>query len=203
MAMSAKGDTSKQSQSNKSFIAKQQLPYLENLWQQAQGVADPNAVTQAAQGVADFSSPMMRQAMTSVFGLTNPQAQIDAQAASLQSGLGDLFRNEINPAIQTNAIAAGGFGGGRQGVAEGVAAGQLANAYTQGYGDIVGRANQTALGASGMMPGMMQGLYDTETLPSMAGFDPLTTLAAILGSPTVLGKSSGKGKSAGFGFGVI
>lgn len=88
----------------------------------------------------------------------NPTRQIQAQGRSLQSGLGEMFREELNPAIRGNAIAAGGFGGGRQGVAQGQAVGELADAYTQGLGDITANANAQALGASQGYAGILDSL---------------------------------------------
>lgn len=80
--------------------------------------------------------------------LGNPTGQIAAQSRSLRSGLKEQFAEEINPAISGSAIAAGGFGGGRQGVAQGQAAGEIADAYTQGLGQITADANNLALGAT-------------------------------------------------------
>ena len=141
----------------------------------------------------------------------NPNSPIAQQQASLQAGLGQMFREELMPSMQSNAIAAGGVGGGRQGVAEGVAAGQMAQAYTQGLGDITARANQQALGAAGMMPGRSQALAEA-TYGSLYGGDKgmsiLGQLAGIIGGPTVTqqsqssGRCWGTGKSSGWGFGV-
>lgn len=189
------GNQQQTSSSGKSFISKQQLPFLRDLWQQAQGMS--NAVTPGVQALGQSLIPGMQGAFNNTLGLTDPQAQIDAQSASLQAGLGQLFREEINPAITSNAIAAGGLGGGRQGVAQGVAAGQLGQAFTQGLGDITARANQQALGAANSLGGQAGAM----TGAAMAGFDPLSRLAAIIGAPTVLNKQESSGSSSGFKFG--
>ena len=202
MALSFGGNKSKQKQSSKQYVLKQQLPFLENLWGQAQDVAVPTAAGQLLAQLTPGIGQGLQGAFNTMSGLTDPQAQIDAQSASLQSGLGQLFREQINPAIESNAISAGGLGGGRQGVAQGVATGQLANAFTQGYGDIVSRANQQSLTAGAMLPGMGQAMTDNALAPQMGQFEPLAMLAQILGSPTVLTKSSGSQKGSGFNFGL-
>lgn len=215
--MSAGGSSSNESSSSNSFtnmdsfISGSQLPFLQNMWQQSQGYANPGVTQGAAQAGAGAVLPGMQSAYGNIGALTDPTAQIDAQSSSLQAGLGQMFREQINPAIQTNAISAGGFGGGRQGVAEGVATGQLADAYTKGYGDIVSRANNTALGAGSMLPGMAQGIYDMNVNPTMAGLDPMAQLASILGNPAILNKTRSQsqgqssGSSSGFevGFGKL
>lgn len=128
-------------------------------------------------------------------GLADPTAQIKAQEASLKSGLGSLFRDEINPNLTAGAVGAGGMGGGRQGVAQGVATGQLADAYTQGLGDITAAANAqagTAASAGLSSLPMMQNL-------GMSGLTsawlPYQMQAGILGGPTALGSSSSKSKN--------
>lgn len=128
--------------------------------------------------------------------LADSQGQIAAQEASLASGLGNLFRDQINPAISNNAIQAGGFGGSRQGVAQGQAAGQLGQAFTEGLGDITARANAQALGAQGQGTASLPGLFDM----GMAGFNnqwsPLQQFAGLLGGPQVLTQSQGTSESS-------
>jgi len=205
-AMSAGGSQSKQSSSSSSnsFIDPTQAGFLGNMWGQAQGITDPNAVGQAASNAAGMNSPFLQGAMNTMSGLMDPQGQIAAQSASLQSGLGDLFRNEINPAIQSNAVAMGGLGGGRQGVAEGVATGQLANAYTQGLGDITARANAQAGASAAMMPGLTEANMGNTMAGQLGGYAPLQQLAQILGNPAILQEmqSKSKGKTESFNFGM-
>lgn len=201
-----------QQSTSSSQIAQEQLPYLQNLWAMASGMGgQAGYASAAAQAGAQQALPGLQAGMQNLTGLMNPNSQIAQQQASLQAGLGQMFREELMPSMQSNAIAAGGFGGGRQGVAEGVAAGQMAQAYTQGLGDITARANQQALGAAGMMPGMSQALAEA-TYGSLYGGDKgmsiLGQLAGIIGGPTVTQQSQssgsgwGTGKSSGWGFGV-
>jgi hypothetical protein len=183
----------------KSYVDPVQQGFTQNLWQQGAGMTNPAQAQAASQGMVGQAMPGMQAAMKSATALSDPKSQIAAQAASLQSGLGQMFRQEMMPALKSNAIASGGFGGGRQGIAEARGAGQLADAYTKGYGDIVAGANATALGA-GELAGSLGGqIYNLGMMPSMAGFAPLQAMAGLLGSPTVLqssmGRSSGKGGS--------
>lgn len=199
--------SSSRTQTARSFIAPIQEGYLSAMFANAQGAANPAQSQQAAYGGAYAGMPALDQALRGTTSLMNPQAQIAAQSASLQAGLGQLFREEINPAITSRAVAAGGLGGGRQGVAQGVAAGQLGQAYTQGLGDITARANQTALGAASVAPQLADARYRASVQPTMAGLDPLARLAQILGAPTVLSttedRASSDSKSAGFEFGLF
>ncbi len=102
----------------------------------------------------------MQPSLETLRGLMDPTAQISAQSKSLKSGLGELFREELNPAIRGDAIAAGGFGGGRQGVAQGQAVGELADAYTQGLGSITAQANAQAGQSAGMFSDILGGVRD-------------------------------------------
>ena len=141
-------------------------------------------------------------------GLGDPSAQIAAQSQGLQQGLGDLFANEINPALRTGAIGAGGLGGSRLGVAQGAAAGQLGDAYTQGLGDIYANANQQAMGASLGGMAALPGLYDLGMNQYQAAWAPYAQASSIIGGPTVLSKSRAVGeqrasnKSKGSSFGM-
>ncbi len=200
--MAVGGSSSQQTQRQDSFIDPTQAGFLGQMWQQAMGAGDPLATQEAARRASQMTTPQIGAALGNTTALTDASSQISAQAQSLQSGLGQLFREEINPAISSNAIAAGGFGGGRQGVAQGVATGQLGQAYTQGLGDIVANANRTALGAAGLVPGLSSAMYQSEVNPTLAGYDPLSRLASILGSPTVLNRQRGQSSSGSFSLGL-
>jgi hypothetical protein len=186
-----------------SFIDPTQLGSLSDLWNRATGITNAQGAKDRANAVRDFAMPGLQQGYNSLLGLTDAGGQIAAQEASLKSGLGSLFRDEINPAISSGALGAGGYGGGRQGVAQGVAAGQLGNSYTQGLGDITARANaQSGQAASmlGPMAGLMGGVAN---MGQTAGQAMLANLSNILGGPTVLQQhsQSSTGKDESFGFG--
>lgn len=182
-------------QDSSSYISPLQTSTIQQLMGHAQMFSNPAWTQEAARLASGAMLPQLKQALGGLAGLVDPRGQIRAQESSLRSGLGNLFRTEIMPAIQSDALMAGGFGGGRQGVAEGVGAGQIAEAYTTGLGDITARANQTATAAASQLPSMAQSLYTAYTAPSMAGLDPLSRLASIIGSPTILSTSTGRAKS--------
>jgi hypothetical protein len=209
--MSASGGKSESIQSqasnSSSFIDPTQMGFLKSLWGSAAGAVDPRAAGAAAGGVTGQTLPGLGAAFGDIQALTNPQAQIEEQTKSLQAGLGQMFREEINPAIAGGAISAGGFGGARHGVAQGVAAGQMGQAFTQGRGDIVARANQTALGAGSLLPTMAAGMQGQGQAPYVAVQEALQRLAGILGGPTVVGNASSSAGSSSsekkFGFSLF
>ena len=136
------------------------------------GMPGTQAGLSSMAGLAANGSPELAQAMTGLMGMmgqptagfadatarlnaadrsfasmSDPTAQIAADEGSLKAGLDSLWKNTINPSIRGDAMAAGGFGGGRQGVAEGVAAGELGNTYATSMGDIQSRARASAQSA--------------------------------------------------------
>lgn len=132
--------------------------------------------------------------------LTDTSAR-DAQLGALQSGLGTLFREELNPAITSRGVSTGTLGGGRQGVAQGVAVGKIASEYQKGAADIIGRdqlARDTAAGtlmtgrtqAAGTALNAIPGLVGAAQAGLNAPLSPYQALAGILGGPTTLGSSS-------------
>src|SRR5678816_4539384 len=58
--------------------------------------------------------------------------RLNDQIAGLKADLGDLFTDELNPAITSHAVAGGTLGGGRQGVAQGIAMGDIAKQFARG-----------------------------------------------------------------------
>lgn len=202
--MSAGGGSSSSQSESGTDVWGVQVPYLQDLYGQAQTqfqATQPQIAGMAARA-GSVLDPLMRNLISGAGAFANPQAQIDAQSRSLESGLGRLFSEQINPNIRTDAIAAGGMGGGRQGVAEGVAAGQLADTYAQSLGDITARANSQALQATAMQ-GALAGQY--AGMPGQlaaSSFGPLAAYASILGAPTLLPYSRSSSKSSEFKFGV-
>lgn len=64
---------------------------------------------------------------------------VEAEIQQLQGDLGRLFREELNPAITSEAVGGNVLGGGRQGVAQGRAAEAVAREFTRGSTDIRAR----------------------------------------------------------------
>lgn len=130
------------------------------------------------------------------------QEQIDALGADL----GSFFRDELNPAITSQAVGGGQLGGGRQGVAQGAAVGQVAKQFSQGAtalraADVQAR-DAAARDLTGLRTGAAQvglagipGLLQTAQTGALADLAPFQALAGILGGPTVVGQSSSFGSS--------
>jgi hypothetical protein len=151
------------------------------------------AAEAGAQATLGGILPGLQSTFSALGGMTDPSATIKAQGSALSEGLGNLFRQEIMPGIKGDAIAAGGFGGGRQGVAEGVAAGQLGQSYTQGLADITAAANNQALQAAQVQQAMGTSIFDLSQAGSTAGLGWLESLAGILGPTTTLSSTSSSG----------
>jgi hypothetical protein len=200
------------------FIDPTQAPFRSNLFSQAFRFGDAGGAAADAGRAGAQNQTALNAALGVANTQANPMAQIDAQTKALQSGLGAMFRDEINPTLKGNAILAGGFGGGRQGVAQGVAAGKLGEAFTQGLGDITARANAQSLQAANLIPSLAQANLANTQAPQNAGLSILERLGGILGNPAILAQnqsqstggsvntstgksaSSGSSKQQSFGF---
>ena len=145
--------------------------------------------------------------------LSGDDPALTAQLAELKSGLGDLFREEINPAITSKSIAAGTLGGGRQGVAQGIAAGKLGDVYQRGATSLLASAqgqrdtiasglntNATNAAAAGLagLPNVLSLATSKATAPLMAQ----SLLQQILGGPTTLTTASGTSEQTSNQFGL-
>lgn len=122
---------------------------------------------------------------------------LDEQIAALGDDLGQFFREEINPAITSEAVAGGALGGGRQGVAQGAASAAVGREFQRGATalrsqDIAARdAAAAALGqqrttAAGTGLAALPGLQGIAEAGFSADLAPYAALASILGGPTVL-----------------
>jgi hypothetical protein len=154
--------------------------------------------------------------------IAGPDEALQAQIGTLREQMGQLFREEINPAITSEAVRAGGLGGGRQGVAQGVAAGGLAREFASGVSGLMASSQaardalaseyaRTSTAAAGTGLQGLQSLLGIAQAREGAPLFAESMLAQILGSPTVLsesfslgtskGTSTSKGKSGGFSLG--
>lgn len=188
------------------------------LFSDAEGVAgklDPSILTDASNqlfsGGLDFLSNIGGDAGTDYLTerLAGGDALLGEQLDLLQSDIGDLFRNELLPAITSEAVAGGTLGGGRQGVAQGQAAEAAADAFTQGAvalrtrdqeqrdavaAGVADRSIQGAQAGLTGLPGLMQlaaGGFNAQTAP-------LEFLARILGDRTVLTESGSESQGQSF-----
>lgn len=203
--MTAGGSQSKSGGSNSSYAGSQstqdvwgaQAPFLASLYGQAQQYAQPGQVQGAAQNANAQTQGGVLQGFNTLAGMTDQSANVAAQTAQLQAGLGDMWNKQMLPQIAGQSVGSGAFGGARQGVAQGEAAGQLASAFTQGLSGIQNSASANALNAARALPGYAGGMGQLAVAPYQAGLDQLKGFGAILGGPTVLGQSNSAGGSTG------
>lgn len=144
-----------------------QLPFFQNLWGQAQGFM-PQAQQQAGTG-----QNWIQGAQQTLQGQMNPQ-DIQNQMGYYGQQVGQQFRENIMPQIQGQASLAGGLGSSRNQLAQGYAGAQanqqLQNMGNQLYSDNANRAQN----AAGMMPGMANAF-------GQMGWSPYQGMAGILG----------------------
>jgi hypothetical protein len=130
----------------------------------------------------------------------NGSSPVEDIIASMKTDAGNLFRDELNPAITSRAVAGGTFGGGRQGVAQGVAQARVADDFTRNaaalrYSDVQAKdaiaanvaGNSIAAANTGL--GSLPGLLDLVERGQNAELAPYGSLSAILGGPTTLTSS--------------
>lgn len=150
---------------------------------------------------------------------------LDEQIGGLQEDVGRLFREELNPAITSRAVAGGNLGGGRQGVAQGLATEAAGREFTRGVtalrtadqsqrdaaaGTVAANSLASASTGLGALPMLLQSAQSA-TAPELGIY---SQLASILGGPTTLSSSDsfsksiseafsssfGSSKSSSFGF---
>ncbi len=165
------------------FVDPNQQPYLNILYNDALG--QHNATVPGMRGLTNTAQNTQLGAVGQLAGLGNTQQVINSQLTGLQSGLTDIYNQGMGQ-IGDNAIAAGAFGGSRQGVAEGVLGGEIGKAYTQGYGDIIANASRQAIDANNSAIAGAGQMLSSRILGDYGG---LQALAGILGGPTVLSQS--------------
>lgn len=125
---------------------------------------------------------------------------LEEQIGALGEDLGRFFREELNPAITSNAVAAGALGGGRQGVAQGRAAAAVSEEFRRGVTDLraADQGQRDALAGQLSANGINAANVGLNALPGLLGIAeggfgaelaPWQTLASILGGPTTLAGS--------------
>jgi len=133
---------------------------------------------------------------------------LEQQISQLQQDTGRLFREELNPAITSRAVAGGTFGGGRQGVAQGLAAESAARVFTQGAtalraGDVASRDSiaqsvaQNSLASASTGLGALPSLLEVLERGNNAELGVYGGLSQILGGPTTLTTAQSLARSYG------
>ena len=192
------------SQSMKSFISPDQLPFLKRLWGEGTaGILDQGIGAADTAGGAAFMGGLYQNPFAQQLGQfaqpNNEMAQ--ANIGLLGQNLNQNLQRNLLPGITDTSIQSGGLGGGRQGIAQGLALQGTQQAFAQGSQDILNnaynQANQaTQFGTNWATNNAMQGITGLGMLQQQQ-FAPLLALAQILGNPTVLQESTGKNKSSG------
>lgn len=131
----------------------------------------------------------------------NGSSPVEDIIASMRTDAGNLFSEELNPAITSRAVASGNLGGGRQGVAQGIAQAKVAENFTRDaatlrYQDVQAKDNIAATVASNSIAsagtglGALPGLLDIFERGQNAELAPYASLSSILGGPTTLTEAS-------------
>jgi hypothetical protein len=131
---------------------------------------------------------------------------LDEQIGALGEDLGAFFREELNPAITSNAVAAGTLGGGRHGVAQGRATAAVGEQFRRGATDLrladrasrdaaAGTLLQNRTDANGMRLNALPGLMSVAQSGFGAELAPWEALASIIGGPVTLSGSESSSSS--------
>ena len=187
-------NASDQASASRTFVDKAQQPFLSRLYSMGQGAAGMDT---GAEGVNKSTMGGLLSDFKGLGALSDVGGNIASGTKALSSGLRDTFAKTIMPGIKSNALASGGFGGGRQGVAEGTAAGGIASAFTQGLADIRERAQAMALQGSTARSGLAAGMTAQAAAPAQQRMQQLLQYAGLLGGPTVLSEGTSSGTTRG------
>ena len=161
-----------------------QSPFLNDLYQRG-----ANLINQFQPQNFDMGSTM--QAYNQQL---NPQMNpyLDQMTAQYTQALGQLDNQ-----TGAGAAAAGVFGGGRQGVEQSLNQQNIGNQLGNFLGAQYQADQARSISALSMAPQLQQMQFMNN--PQMQQQTALQNYAGLIGSPTVLGSSSGKSRNRGFG----
>ena len=159
-------------------VWKDQIPYLQGLYRQAQNLQG----TQQG-SIGGYADQLARNLMNPQGGYAVQNPYISQQIAGLGQDMGNMFQNQILPGIQSSAGIAGQFGGSRQGVAAGLAGQDLMSQFSRAATDIRSNAYNNTMQ-------MLPQLYDLGMSRYTAPWMPIQNASATFGPPTVLGGAS-------------
>lgn len=134
--------------------------------------------------------PAARAGLADMMQFANPNSDlVHRQTADLADTVGTEFGRTILPQLRSGAGIGGNMGGSREALSRGVAAGDAARAISSGATDFFSNAYNTAASSAAQLPGMAANVFNLGMAPFQAAWAPLTSLAGVLGSPTVLNRS--------------
>lgn len=225
--MSLGGGTSKSDSEQR--IDPNQLPFLQDLWRQAQTLNQQNqpgsavdATKQALAGAAPALGAGLGGFMGAAAGqlpgqqtLQQAMSQTNPWLESAISGVGqDIGQNlaeNILPTLRSGGVAAGQFGGSRGQIAQGLAAQGAQEEFSQVANQMrmqdisrqqaaAGMLTQSQLaGAAGAMQGAPMA-FQFGMSPYNAQWAPLNQYARLISPPVVTGQSDSSGFNFGFSF---
>ncbi len=176
------------------FVEEAQAPYLEFLRSQGQSLTE-----RAMSEGSDFQQRRQAQDQALQGFLAGPQENPYLQG-QIDMGLGRIsenFNQNILPGIQSDAVGAGQFGGGRQGVAEGIAARDANRLGSEFAQNLISQDYQQQQSRS------LQALALSPQFNN-AEFAPLQAFGGLLGGPNnqsfSFGSSRGDSNSKSLGF---
>jgi hypothetical protein len=185
----------KSSSSGSSFINKDQLPFLQNLWGGGQNLMNQQMGSGFGQQMFGNAQDLYGQGQGFLNTLQGPYQQSDSatsQIAALQQQLGQQSGRLMNQVGQTG-VQAGQYGSSRGQIGRGMVAEGAQNALASGAGQIMGQDQgiqaQSALGGLNSL----QGLYGLGQSPYMSQWMPYSMQSGLLGSPLAGQQSTQQG----------
>lgn len=161
-----------------------------------------NVARQLFSGGSQFMQGLGGDAGTSYLNdrLSGDNPVLNEQIAGLREDTSKFFKEDLNPAITSRAVAGGTLGGGRQGVAQGLAAQGAEQQFTRGAtalraadiqqrDSVAANVAKNSLDAASTGLGALPGLLDLATSGVNAELGIYSNLSSILGGPTVLSQS--------------
>lgn len=194
-----------------------QQGYLQNLYQNAQGLAGGPQMGMGGLGNAQQNAQLAQQGLLNsnqnLQGFMNPG--VDPAVDAYSQRLGQQFNEQFMPALQGEAAMAGGLGGSRQQIGAALGADRAQQAIgdfaSNAYAGQQQRALQAAgqMGQNSQMMGQLgqQNLMNADFSRGMPWYNQ-QMFSGLLGAPTILdkgglstSKSSGSTSSGGFNIG--
>jgi hypothetical protein len=177
----------KSSSSGSSYIAPQQLPFLQNLWGGGQNLMNQQNAGQFGNQMFGNAQQLYGQGEQFLGSLQGPYQQSESatsQIASLQQQLGQQSGRLMNQ-VDQGGVQAGQFGASRGDIGRGMVAEGAQNALAQGSGQIMGQDQgiqaQSALGGLNSL----QGMFGLGASPWASQWMPYQMQQGLVGNPAM------------------
>lgn len=206
------GQQTGQRSSGTSFSRTQQDVFLGESFERLFGGAESAASRVATQPITDTANRLFNRGTRFIEEFervagggddVSAPTTTDAQIEQLQSDIGRLFSEELNPEITSAAATVGGLGGSRQGVAQAGATRVAAEEFARGATDIRTRAIERDIGiaernraarqqAAQAGASLLPQQFDIAQAGATAPLAPFMALSDILGRPTTLTRTESR-----------